>query len=158
MDIDAPVLLYLLLFSTAAMLAAACLTMLRFERRVRQFESFWASPTGASLAAGLSATAATSKEDTATPAPDPAIDKRLLELQRAVRTLAERQLPAAGPKSAEPPAPRAVPIENAVRMARLGASVEDLSRNFGLNVGEARLMQKMYGGKAPRARLEEAVT
>jgi hypothetical protein len=40
---------------------------------------------------------------------------------------------------------RHMPIEHAVRMARHGASVDDLTRNCGLNIGEARLMQKLHG-------------
>lgn len=38
-----------------------------------------------------------------------------------------------------------LPIENAVRMAKQGASIDDLTRNCGLNIGEARLMQKLHG-------------
>ena len=50
-------------------------------------------------------------------------------------------------KDSEQPAPaeRQLPIEHAVRMARHGASIDDLTRNCGLNIGEARLMQKLHG-------------
>jgi hypothetical protein len=32
-----------------------------------------------------------------------------------------------------------------MRMAKLGASIDDLTRNCGLNIGEAQLMQKLHG-------------
>jgi len=38
-----------------------------------------------------------------------------------------------------------LPIENAVRMAKHGASIEDLMRSCGLNIGEAQLMRKLHG-------------
>jgi hypothetical protein len=49
------------------------------------------------------------------------------------------------------PVTKVVPLENALRMAKNGASIEDLTRNCGLNIGEARLMQKLHG----KARLAE---
>ena len=38
-----------------------------------------------------------------------------------------------------------LPIENAVRMAKHGASIEELVRGCGLNIGEAQLMRKLHG-------------
>ena len=46
------------------------------------------------------------------------------------------------------PVDGSLPIENAVRMARHGASIDELVRNCGLNIGEARLMQKLHSKAA----------
>ena len=63
----------------------------------------------------------------------------MTELQSVVRTLAKRKQPQAQPLDTN------LPIENAVRMARHGASIDDLVRSCGLNIGEAQLMQKLHG-------------
>ena len=42
-------------------------------------------------------------------------------------------------------APIQLPIDNAIRMAKQGASVADLTRSCGLNLGEAELMKKLHG-------------
>ncbi len=39
---------------------------------------------------------------------------------------------------------RPLPIDNAIRMAKSGASVEELTRSCGLNAGEAQLMHKLH--------------
>ena len=74
--------------------------------------------------------------------PDPELERRVAELQSVVRTLAKNK----------PSVPEAVesslPIENAVRMAKHGASIDDLIRNCGLNIGEAQLMRKLHGKAA----------
>ena len=72
------------------------------------------------------------------------LERRLSELQRAVKRMQSR--------APDEPTPleRKLPIDNAVRMARSGASVEDLTRNCGLSVGEARLMKRLHG-RAPSA-------
>jgi len=144
MDTDIHLVLTLLLLSTAAMLAAACISISRFTRQYRRFEAFWSSPTGAALAASLEAKPA------AAPAPrHDRTDQRLEELTRAVRALAERQLAAVPQQNAapEPAAGSSLPIDSAVRMARHGASVEDLAARCGLNIGEARLMKKFHAAR-----------
>ena len=39
-----------------------------------------------------------------------------------------------------------LPYENAVRMARHGASIDDLTRTCGLSANEARLLMRVHGG------------
>ena len=68
------------------------------------------------------------------------LDKRISELQQQVAALS-----AAEPKADSGPVSRPLPIENATRMARHGASVEELTRTCGLNVGEAELLKKLHG-------------
>ncbi len=128
----------ILLASNAALLAVATIAIVRFERRWNRIESFWDSPTGAALSD------ASDDEMRAQTKATRQLQQRLGELQRAVKQIESR------PAQERPSIDRNLPIENAVRMARLGASVEDLTRNFGLNVGEARLMKKLHG-RAPVA-------
>ncbi len=127
----------LLLFSNAVLLAAATIALVRFRAQARRFEKFWDSPTGVSLAdeQALKAQPPTRPE----PQSDAELERRVAELQSVVRTLAKQ-----GPAVREPVEP-GLPIENAVRMAKHGASIDDLIRNCGLNIGEAQLMRKLHG-------------
>jgi Protein of unknown function (DUF2802) len=125
---------YLLLGSNAIMLALACLCFARFDNRCKEIEKFWASPTGTAI-----------NDDTAAEPSEQAkiaarLEQRIGELQRALKVIAIDRA-----KADEPRVERNLPIENAVRMARLGASVDDLAKNCGLNIGEAQLMQKLHG-------------
>ncbi|MCH9695704.1 MAG: DUF2802 domain-containing protein [Gammaproteobacteria bacterium] len=126
---------YLLIVSNAIMLALACFCFTRFENRCKQIEEFWSSPTG-------SAVADNDSDDThAQMRMTQRLEKRVGELQRTVKVM---EIEKANVSSA-PPVERNLPIENAVRMARLGATIDDLTKNCGLNIGEARLMQKLHG-------------
>jgi hypothetical protein len=132
--------LYVLIASNAVLLAIACVAVVRFERRWKRIEEFWDSPTGSAL--GESHDDEVRAQVIATKR----LEKRLGELQRTVKIM-DMKAP-----QQSPPAERNLPIENAVRMARSGASVEDLTRNCGLNFGEARLMQKLHGRASATAR------
>ena len=135
--------LTLLLVANAALLAAAAIAVLRFQKQLRRFEQFWNSPTGTSLA---------NREPEEAPRPqvNPHLERRVTELQSVVRTLAKQQKPVSVPA---PDTNTNLPIENAVRMARHGASIDDLVRSCGLNIGEARLMQKLHGKAQAEARI-----
>ena len=128
---------YLLLISNAVLLAIACYSIVRFERRCRQAESFWASPTGSALAAADDNGAQLQLKTTQH------LEQRVGELQRTVKVMQTR-----APNQPLSTASN-LPIENAVRMARLGATISDLTKSCGLNIGEAQLLQKLHG-KAPR--------
>ncbi len=125
---------YLLIVSNAAMLALACLSFARFERRCKQIEEFWSSPTGNSLFDdgddSLEQMQITRR-----------LEQKVGELQRAIKVMDIRKTT----PTPTPPAERNMPIENAVRMARQGAGIEDITKSCGLNVGEARLMLKLHG-------------
>ena len=140
MSIDSALTTNLLLFSNAALLAAATIALLRFRSQARRFEKFWDSPTGVSLADEQALKA--QPEPRPELQPDPELERRVAELQSVVRTLASKNAIAREP--AEP----GLPIENAVRMAKRGASIDDLIRNCGLNIGEAQLMRKLHGKAA----------
>ncbi len=135
-----PYFLYLLLSANAVLLAIASLAVLRFEYRWKRIEQFWDSPTGTAL--GDSADDEMRAQIEATKS----LERRLGELQRTVKIMDLNS-----PKET-PPVERNLPIENAIRMARTGASVEDLTRTCGLNFGEARLLQKLHGQASKTAR------
>lgn len=125
--------LFLLLAANALLLAIACTVLSRFDQRCKRIEEFWDSPTGTALA-----------EDNDTEAHEQVmasrrLEQRLGELQRAVKLMEIK-----APKQ-RPTVERSLPIENAVRMAKNGASIDELTRTCGLNIGEARLMQKLHG-------------
>lgn len=127
---------YMMLAANAALVFFTCLALLRFERRWWRIESIWNS------AAELAQTEQNGDEITAQLQASQRLEQRIVELQRIVKVL-ETHAPLA------PPAvERTVPIENAVRMARLGASVDDLTRNCGLNSGEAHLLRKLHSKTA----------
>ena len=122
--------LYLLLIANAALIVAAAFAVLRVERVLRESAEFWKSPTGAALK--------TESGD------DPAHQTRLIglrmaALQRAVDELATRGSTVAKDAVVD------LPVEHAVRMAKRGASVDDITRSCGLNIGEAELLHRLHG-------------
>lgn len=129
--------IYLLIVSNAIMLALACFCFTQFENRCKQIEEFWASPTGNAVAVADDGNDDAREQMRMTQQ----LEKRVGELQRTVKVI---EMTKAEPSSA-PRIERNLPIENAVRMARLGATIDDLTKSCGLNIGEARLMQKLHG-------------
>lgn len=125
--------LYVLLAANATLLGIACIAVLGFERRWRRIEAWWDSPTGTLLDESRNDELREQVEATKR------LEQKLGELQRTVKIMDMK------PPQQSPPVERNLPMENAVRMARLGASIEDLTRTCGLNVGEARLMQRLHG-------------
>lgn len=133
MEITTTMTTNLLLFSNAALLAAAVIAIVRFRSQARRFEKFWDSPTGVSLADTQSLSAGSGRQS------NPQLEKRVAELQSVVKTLAKKDHVVHESTDSN------LPIENAVRMARHGASIDELIRNCGLNIGEAQLMRKLHG-------------
>ena len=133
MDITDTFVTNMLLIANAAMLAAAVIAITRFRKQARRFEKFWDSPAGVSLADTQAL------EARPQPSQDPELAKRVAELQSVVRSMAVRDRVEAKDNESR------LPIENAVRMAKHGASIEDLMRSCGLNIGEAQLMRKLHG-------------
>lgn len=120
--------IYFLIASNAVLLFAASLAILRFERMIRRYRSFWASPAGSSMQEQTEPYAVLSGF----------LDHRLSLLQDRIDDLARQNAPAAVVKPAE------LPFEHAVRMAKHGANVEDLTRSCGLKKSEAQLMQRLH--------------
>lgn len=124
---------YVLLASNALVLCAASFVLVRFDRRHRRLEHFWSSPTAAALTDSSELQVREQMKATQR------LEKRMGELQRTVKVMDIKK------HRPRPAVERNLPIENAIRMARLGASIEELTRSCGLNIGEARLMQKLHG-------------
>jgi hypothetical protein len=126
--------LYILIFSTGLMLAAASFAILKFQRKTLESESCWNSPTGSAIQvddAGL----AKIRENQ--------LESRIAELQRLIDGLSQRD------RDAQLlPAVRELPFENAARMAKQGASIDELTRACGLSIGEAQLVRRMHGRPA----------
>ncbi|MEM6511610.1 MAG: DUF2802 domain-containing protein [Pseudomonadota bacterium] len=141
--------LTLILAFQAVLLGAAIIALARFHRRCRDIEAFWSSPTGAMLAENDDIShnddspQIVSKDSEQALLEKLKLDQRIADLQRRLRELSEREIRVQTPVSIE--IERHLPIENAQRMAKSGASVEELTRVCGLNVGEARLLQKLHG-------------
>ncbi|MBT8085201.1 MAG: DUF2802 domain-containing protein [Woeseia sp.] len=77
------------------------------------------------------------------------VDRRMTMFEaRLTKLVTEQQnalpLVAAAPV---PPLKNELPVEYAVRMARSGATVDDLVRGCGLNIGEAQLLLRMHAVK-----------
>lgn len=139
MELSTELVLRLLLAANVVLLGGASIALLRFRDQARQFEKFWESPAGVALADTQSLEAQSRSAPQRQPLPDPVLARRVVELQKAVNTLAAKD------KAPGKPADIKLPIENAVRMAKHGASIEELIRNCGLNIGEAQLMRKLHG-------------
>lgn len=141
--------IHLLLIANAALLAAASIAIMRFHNQCRRFEQFWVNPTGAKLAnttyvrtpdeRGSKLADTTYVTAPETPPAIPHLERRVNELHKVVKILARKDYPLQAPSDS------ALPIENAVRMAKLGASTKELIRGCGLNIGEAQLLRKLHG-------------
>jgi len=139
MDVIANYPLYLLIVANAALVCGAAVALIRFESRVKDNSAFWNSPIGASMAA-------TNNSDSVLSG---FLDRRLVMLQEQIEELSRQKTPT-------PPSPSAeLPFAYATRMAKHGASVEDLTRTCGLKKAEAQLMRRMY---AQRQQAQETRT
>lgn len=148
MNLELSYSVYLVLISQSLLLGAACIALTKFQSRCREFEKFWNSPTGAMLADAQSTPASMTQEAISARSEQEllekiALDQRVTDLQRRLDEIGQRNLQKQEEISFE--IERSLPIENALRMAKSGASVEALTKNCGLNVGEARLLQKLHG-------------
>ena len=136
-------LIYLLLISNLLLVSAVGLAVVRFLRRCDEIERFWDSPTGNALSDG-NATGVDLQLAKR-------LEKRVDDLHRVVTMMAANDSGKASLEKANAHLATVLPLENAVRMAQQGASVEDLTRSCGLNIGEAKLMRKLHGKKLQSA-------
>lgn len=80
-----------------------------------------------------------------------ALDARVNAAATAIRRLDERIERQAPPAAPAPGAPAAPGYQIAIRLARSGASCEELVGSCGLTLGEAELVQRLHGLKQRRA-------
>lgn len=133
MMIDDTYILYALLSANALFIAIVCVALFRFALRLAALETLLAQPAVPLESAADSESTLRSEQTLQR------LDARVAELQRGLQALGKSRSEQRDSTWRQPP------IENAVRMAQQGASVDDLTRNCGLNIGEARLMQKLHG-------------
>ena len=127
--------LYLLMICNGVLAGAAAVAILRFQNMMKNQKSFWASPTGAAMSSQ------TDSDEFLQ-----AVERRFSKFEEGLGNLSrEDKTKAAGPRS--------VPHENAVRMAKHGATVDDLTRTCGLSDIEARLVMRVHGSSSTSARL-----
>jgi len=126
--------IYLLLAANIVLLGAATIAILRLQQMVNQSERFWRSPTGSALQTGKSS----GKQQ------DAGLERRVAALSKTIDALAE------GRSAANAQNAPTLPLENAARMAKQGASVEDITKNCGLNVGEARLLKRLHTAQSEK--------
>lgn len=132
MVIDTPFIIYSLIICNALLLGAATIAVLRLQQYIDRSAAFWESPTGAAVKA----------ESDAESAAVARFETELRCLQRKVEEISRR------PPTSHTTVIQDLPIDNAVRMARGGAGVEDLQRACGLNSGEAQLLMKLHSSRA----------
>jgi hypothetical protein len=130
MNIDDAYLTNALLVSTIALLAAATVAIMRFQRLLRQWESH---------VAGTSVTPPQPPADAAEPLAD-----RIGALEKIAEALAQKEEILRQTR-------REVPLEHAVRMAKSGAGVNELTRSCGIKRGEAELLLKLHANREPGA-------
>ncbi len=120
--------LYGLLIANVVFLFVASKALFRFQYLIRRNRSFWEGRTGANPQSRIN--------------PDTVLsgflERRLAMLQERVEELARR------PVSAPAAQPGELPFEHAARMARFGATAEELTRTCGLNEAEAKLICRVH--------------
>ena len=125
--------LYLLLVANAALIVAAAFALMRAERAINEPKEFWASSTGRAMRDAQSGRAE---------------HRELLKQVDGLRAVVcDMQKHAT-----ETPPERVVDVSlgRAVRLAKRGASVDELAKNCGLNRGEAELMRRLHAAQPPR--------
>ena len=119
--------IHLLLISNAMVVAAATIAIMRLQRLLRNSAAFPENPTDSVMYA--QGDSDNTKK---------LVDQRLSSLQKIVFDLVRKQ------NIVQAPTAEKLPLENAMRMAKHGASVEDLTRSCGLSKGEAQLLMRVH--------------
>ena len=116
-----------LLLATTLMLGAASLVILRFQRLVRE-----------SVQLPSSGVPAQPKPKAGAGEP---LEQRISALQKIVEDLARKE------ETLQQAGRHDMPIENAARMAKCGAGVDELTRSCGLKRGEAELLLRLHANR-----------
>lgn len=135
--------IYALLAANTLVLYGGLLCILRLQQLCRRQEKLLECPPAIALA------------ETDEPHADAERKQlvNLLRIEKQLLTLRAELAAHAETRTEMPVSERTLPLDNAVRMARNGASIDDLTRSCGLNIGEAQLICKMHGAAANAARL-----
>lgn len=117
-----------LLISNALLAGAAAIAILRFQCVTRQLAN----------SDGIPVAAPPAESDQNEPQSQ-AVEDRILALQKIADELAQKEV------MLQRHALHESPYENAVRMVKRGAGADELTRNCGLNKGEAQLLVRLHG-------------
>lgn len=129
MNIEPNYTMYLLFAANALLAAAALLAITRLQRMTNKQVAFWSSPTGASLMSQKNQ------------------EQLLSRLEEQISDLLVQVENSGAKQPSQPGTANVMPFDNAVRMARHGASLDDLARTCGLSVTEARLLKRVHGDR-----------
>ena len=133
MNIEPIYTTYLLFAANVLLAAAATLAIVRLQRMTDKQVAFWSSPTGASLISQKNQEQLLSRlEDH--------ISNLLVQVESSQNDQHSNSSQISG-----------MPFDNAVRMARHGASLEELARTCGLSDTEARLLKRVHGAQQATA-------
>jgi len=123
---------YALPIANVCLLAAAALVIVRIQRVLH----------GKAIYSRLSVAKTIEKEIVGLIEQNKRVSDRLDSMQITIGHLGSLERLLVGPVSRE------MPMEHAARLAKDGASIDELTRNCGLNIGEARLVRRLHGGGA----------
>ncbi len=144
MTIENTYSLYLLMICNGMLAGAAAIAILRFQRMIKLQQTFWGSPTGAAIS-----TQPVAPTQAAQPDQDDflkAVERRFAYLEQGFGNLADKNQSGQSMQ-------HSVPHENAVRMAKHGATIDDLTRTCGLSDIEARLLLRVHRQNQTSSRL-----
>ena len=138
---DQGVYIYALLAANTLVLTGGLLLVMRLRRLCKLHEKSLECPPAIALA------------EPEKPADDSEQTQllALMRMEKQLLTLRAELAAHASARSEVAGSERVLPLDNAVRMAKNGASVDDLTRSCGLNIGEAQLIRKMHGSAANAA-------
>ena len=141
--LDQGLYIYALLAANTLVLTGGLLLVLRLRRLCELHEKSLQCPPAMALAeADQPATDREQKQMSA-----------LMRMEQQLLSLRAELATHANARSEVATSERVLPLDNAVRMAKNGASVDDLTRSCGLNIGEAQLIRKMHGSAGNAGRL-----
>jgi hypothetical protein len=120
---------YALPIANVLLVAAAALAIVRVQRVLK----------GKAIYSRLWAGNAIEKEIATLTEQSRLVSARLSAMQETIERLGRIERLLVGPVSRE------LPMEHAARLAKDGASVDELTRHCGLNIGEARLIRRLHG-------------
>ena len=120
---------YALPIANVCLLCAAILVIIRMQRVLR----------GRAIYSKLAAANAIERDIAALTECSELVTNRLDSMQAAIERLGSLDRLLLGPASQE------LPLVHAARLAKDGASVDELTQNCGLNIGEARLVRRLHG-------------
>ena len=138
---DQGLYIYALLAANTLVLAGGLLLALRLRQLCKLHERSLQCPPGIALAEPDERAADNAQKQMLA----------LMRMEKQLLTLRTELAAHASARTDVTTSERALPLDNAVRMARNGATVADLTRSCGLNIGEAQLIRKMHGSAASAA-------